>query len=128
MRTQLAVDSGAIAFFGHSLGSAVAPELALEHEPRALLLQAPFTSAREMAPHVSTPVLALAFNLISRVHFDTRAAVGKIDAPVWVVHGTSVGVIAVDMGRAVFVAARKKGELLILDDADHNNPAGASEY
>lgn len=123
-RSQLGADSADIAFFGHSLGSAVAAELALEHEPKALLLQAPFTSAREMAPHVITPVFALAFRLISRVHFDTRSAVASINAPVWVVHGTADGVIAVEMGRAVFAAARSKGELLIVDDADHNDLAG----
>src|SRR6185503_19447967 len=44
--------SGPIALFGHSLGTAVAAELAAEMEPEAissLILQSPFTSAREMA-------------------------------------------------------------------------------
>lgn len=130
VRSALNVESGDIAFFGHSLGSAVAAELALRHEPRVLVLQAPFTSARDMAPLVVTRVVALAFNLISRVHYDTRAAVARIDAPVWVVHGTRDGVIAVDMGRAVYAAAKNKGELLIVDDADHNDLAGlgGAEY
>lgn len=124
VRSRLGVDSSRIAFFGYSLGSAVAAELALKHKPGALLLQAPFTSAREMAPRVISPPLALAFGLISRVHYDTRAAVAAIDAPVWVVHGTRDGVIGVEMGRAVFAAARRKGELLIVDDAQHNDLAG----
>lgn len=124
VRSRLGVDSSRIAYFGYSLGSAVAAELALKHEPTTLLLQAPFTSAREMAPRVISPPLALAFRLISRVHYDTRSAVAAIDAPVWVVHGTRDGVIAVEMGRAVFAAARRKGELLIVDDAQHNDLAG----
>lgn len=121
VRTQLGADPDRIAFFGHSLGSAVAAELATKHQASALLLQAPFTSARDMAGRFITPPLALAFGLISRVRYDTRAAVAAIDAPVWVVHGTRDGVINVEMGRAVFQAARKKGELLIVDDADHND-------
>src|SRR4051812_21779682 len=36
-------------FYGHSLGSAIATELATTSPPRALLLESPFTSAREMA-------------------------------------------------------------------------------
>jgi len=124
VRARLGVDPSRIAFFGYSLGSAVAAELALKHQPRVLLLQAPFTSAREMAPRVISPPLALAFGLISRVHYDTRSAVTTIDAPVWVVHGTRDGVIAVEMGRAVFAAAKRKGELLIVDDAQHNDLAG----
>lgn len=124
VRSRLGVESSRIAFFGYSLGSAVAAELALKHAPRTLLLQAPFTSAREMAPRVISPPLALAFRLISRVHYDTRTAVAAVDAPVWVVHGTRDGVIAVEMGRAVFAAAKRKGELLIVDDAQHNDLAG----
>ena len=124
VRSVLGVDSTRVAMFGHSLGSAVAADLAVAYEPRALLLQAPFTSAREMAPRVITPPLALAFSLISRVHYDTRAAVAAITAPVWVVHGTSDGVIGVEMGRSVFAAAKNKGELLIVDDAEHNDLAG----
>lgn len=124
VRSRLGVDSSRIALFGYSLGSAVAAELALKHGPRVLLLQAPFTSAREMAPRVISPPLALAFRLISRVHYDTRSAVAVIDAPVWVVHGTRDGVIAVEMGRAVYAAAKRKGELLIVDDAQHNDLAG----
>lgn len=124
VRSRLGVDSSRIALFGHSLGSAVAAELALEHEPRVLLLQAPFTSARAMAGRVISPPLALTFGLISRVHYDTRAAVAAIDAPVWVVHGMRDGVIAVEMGRAVYRAAKHKGELLIVDEADHNDLAG----
>lgn len=124
VRTQLGARPDRIAFFGHSLGSAVAAELALKHAPAALLLQAPFTSAREMAGRVISPPLALAFGLISRVHFDTRAAVAAIDAPAWVVHGTGDAVIHVDMGRAVFQAARNKGELLIVEAASHNDLSG----
>lgn len=122
--------SARIAFFGHSLGSAVAAELAMRHEPSALLLKAPFTSAREMAPRVITPPLAMAFRLISRVHYDTRTAVAASDAPVWVVHGTSDGVIGVEMGRAVFDAAKNKGGILLVDDADHSDLAerGGSAY
>lgn len=124
VRTQLSADPGRIAFFGHSLGSAVAAELATKHEPSALLLQAPFTSARDMAGRVVTPPLALAFGLISRVRYDTRAAVGAIDAPVSVVHGARDGVIDVEMGRAVFRAAKNKGELLIMPNGDHNDLSG----
>lgn len=124
VRSRLGVDSSRIALFGYSLGSAVAAELALRHEPRVLLLQAPFTSAREMAPRVVSPPLAFAFGLISRVHYDTRSAVAALDAPVWVVHGTRDDVIGVDMGRAVFAAAKRKGELLILVGARHNDLAG----
>jgi uncharacterized protein len=40
------------ALYGHSLGSAVAAELALRIQPAALLLESPFSSARAMASRV----------------------------------------------------------------------------
>jgi pimeloyl-ACP methyl ester carboxylesterase len=76
-----------MAFFGHSLGSAVATELAEIHPPAALLLQSPFSSARAMARLIVTLPVALVWKSISRIHFDTRVAVATLDVPVSVVHG-----------------------------------------
>ena len=65
------------ALFGHSLGSAVAVELATEIRVMhpglvvVLVLQSPFTSAREMARIVSTRPVQLLWKLIARVHYDS---------------------------------------------------------
>ncbi|MEO5904933.1 MAG: alpha/beta fold hydrolase, partial [Gemmatimonadaceae bacterium] len=47
-RRDLHVPADRISFFGHSLGTAIAAELASRHRPFALVLQSPFTSARDM--------------------------------------------------------------------------------
>lgn len=115
-----------VALFGHSLGSAIATELATEVEregqaPRALLLQSPFTSARAMARIiVARPLLAL-WSVISRVHFDTEEKVRALRVPVSVSHGERDLLIPVRMGRAVYDAARLKGELLTVPGAGHND-------
>jgi fermentation-respiration switch protein FrsA (DUF1100 family) len=119
-RAQLGMDSSRIALYGHSLGSAIATELAAEHPPAVLILEAPFTSAREMARGPLAPV-ALLWGLIARVHFDTRAKVAQLAVPTWVVHGERDGVIPARMGRAVHAAARVPGELLLVRGAGHND-------
>jgi fermentation-respiration switch protein FrsA (DUF1100 family) len=119
-RTQLGVDSTRIALYGHSLGTAVAAELADAHAPGALLMLAPLTSAREMARTILFPA-DLLWPLIGRIHFDTRAIVSRLDAPVFVAQGDHDGVIPVAMGRRVYAAAHRKGELLIVPGAGHNN-------
>ena len=119
-RQELDVDSARIALYGHSLGSAIATELAVEHAPSVLILEAPFTSAREMARGPLAPV-ALLWGVIARVHFDTRAKVAELSVPTWVVHGERDGVVPVRMGRAVHAAARLPGELLIVRGAGHND-------
>ncbi len=119
-REQLGVDARRIALYGHSLGSAVAAELASEHAPSVLILEAPFTSARDMARRMLAPVAAV-WSVVARVHFDTRSTVAALDVPTWVVHGERDGVIPVRMGRAVHAAARVPGELLLVRGAGHND-------
>lgn len=116
-----------IVLFGHSLGSALAVELANAMrpgpEPVALVLQSPFTSAREMATRLLLPPIPGLWGWIARVHYDTRSLVAKLDLPVFVAHGTRDLVVPIRMGRAVFAAARRPGELLIVDGAGHNDVA-----
>jgi fermentation-respiration switch protein FrsA (DUF1100 family) len=124
LRDRLDPPASGVVYFGHSLGTAIAAELASRHAPRALVLQAPFSSARAMAARMLLPGLVSVFwNHISRVHFDTAARVRALGAPVWVAHGDRDGVIPVRMGREVFAAAAVKGELLIVHGAGHNDVA-----
>jgi pimeloyl-ACP methyl ester carboxylesterase len=119
-----------VVLFGHSLGSAVAAELAAVAQPRALILLAPFSSARAMAARMIVPGLRVLFRVISRVHFDTVARVAELAAPVWVAHGDRDLVVPARMGREVFAAAANRGELLMVSGAGHNDVAevGGAAY
>jgi pimeloyl-ACP methyl ester carboxylesterase len=124
-------DTPALALFGHSLGSGIATELASEIEAdtttgvtlTAIVLQSPFTSARDMARIVSTRPVQLLWKLIARVHYDLRAQFRDITSPIWVAHGTRDWVVPVRMGRELFARARTPGRLLIVDGAGHNDLA-----
>lgn len=113
--------SARIAYYGHSLGTAVAVELALEHPPTVLLLEAPFTSARDMARIIIARPIEWVWSMISRAPYDTARWVTSIDVPVWVAHGERDRLIPVRMGRAVHRAARRAGALLLVHDAGHND-------
>lgn len=122
-----------VVLFGHSLGTAVAADIAAvmsPDAPSALVLQSPFTSAREMAARMLVPPIPWLWRRISRVHYDTRALVARLDAPVWVSHGTRDVVIPVRMGRQVFAAARRPAQLLLVEGAGHNDVAdvGGERY
>jgi fermentation-respiration switch protein FrsA (DUF1100 family) len=126
----LGVDHGRIAYFGHSLGSAVAAELAEIQSPAALLLQSPFSSARAMARLIVSPPVVLAWKAVSRIHFDTTQVVSRLDVPVSVAHGKRDRVVPFRMGLEVYEAAKRKGQLLLVDEAGHNDVAevGGDEY
>lgn len=120
-RDSLNVDASRMVFYGHSLGSAIAAELATAHPPRALVLQSPFSTARAMAARMFLPGLTAFWDIVSRVHFDTIARVRALDTPVWVSHGDRDIIVPAHMGREVFAAARQRGELLIVAGAGHND-------
>jgi pimeloyl-ACP methyl ester carboxylesterase len=120
---RFAVAPADVVLYGHSLGSAVAAELAARANPRALVLQSPLTTARAMAARLGVPGIARLWRLISRVHFDTPMRVRSLRAPVWVSHGDRDAVVPVRMGREVFAAAENKGELLVVRGAGHNDVA-----
>ena len=111
-----------IAYYGHSLGSAVAAELAVERRPRVLLLESPFTSAQDMAAVIAGSWLTSGlWRLISRLHFDTVRLVASLDAPVSVIHGDRDRVIPSRMGKTVYDAAKIKGEWLLVPKASHSD-------
>ncbi len=120
-RDTLGVPPAKIALYGHSLGSAIAAELATEVDPEVLVLVAPMTSVRDMAHRVSPTAIVLFWTGLARVHYATETIVRSLDAPVWVAHGSRDDVIPVAMGQRVFEAAKRKGELLLVDGAGHND-------
>jgi len=115
-----------VVLFGHSLGSAIATELATEmitQPPSALVLQSPFTSARDMAARMLVPVVSNLWERITRVHYDTRKLVQTLEVPVWVAHGSLDITIPSRMGRDISDASRRKGRLLLVQGAGHNDVA-----
>ena len=133
------LDVAAFALFGHSLGSAVATELAAEiaglvdesdtdasasgRVVHVLLLQSPFTSARDMARIVSTPPVQMLWKMIARVHYDSRGWLGEIATPVSIAHGARDWLVPVAMGCELIARARTPGRLLVVDQAGHNDVA-----
>lgn len=111
-----------VALFGHSLGTAVAAELAVKHPPAALILESPFTSARDMvSAMIGTWFTSTMWSPISRLHFDTSSIVESLSVPVSVAHGGRDRVVPSRMGDAVYHKARVKGNWLFIPDAGHND-------
>lgn len=118
----LGVSRNQLTYYGHSLGSAIASELAVENPPIALILEAPFTSARDMAAMVAGRWFASTlWPMVSRLHFDTIAIVSSIEVPVSVTHGQRDRVVPFHMGKTVFGAARRKHQWLPVPRASHSD-------
>ena len=98
------IPSGRIIALGQSLGTAVAAELAANHELGGIVLEAPFPSARAVARRIYWFVPGLGWLMRSR--FDTAknlaAANQRFGTPLLVVHCTGDPVIPFAFGKEVY--------------------------
>lgn len=106
-----------IVILGESLGGAIAAWLAARTTPRALILQAAFTSVPDVAASIY-PLFPV--RLISRFRYDTRAALGEVAAPVFVAHSRADEIIPFAHGRSLYEAAREPKRFLELSGG-HND-------
>ena len=124
---RLALPTEGVAVFGQSLGSAVAVELATRQRTAGLILEAPFTSAREMARR-HYPWLPM--GRLMRTRFDSLSKIGEVGAPLLIVHGADDEIVPVAMAEKLLAAAREPKRLLEIPGATHNDAhlVGRSEY
>ncbi len=106
-----------IVIFGRSLGGAVAAGLAEQQRPGALILESTFTSVPDMAAR-QFPFLPV--RQLSRLHYNTRERLARIDAPVLIIHSPNDEVIPFEHGRALFATAGQPKEFLQIDGG-HND-------
>lgn len=92
--------------YGESLGAAVALQLVAEppdRQPRAVILEAPFTSLKDVANDLSSWADALTPLLTSS--WLSLEAAPALSAPLLVIHGADDPLIPVAHGRMIFEAA-----------------------
>lgn len=104
--------------FGHSLGGAVAVELALHRRPAGLVVQSSFTDLRSMARRLYPQ---LPVGLLCRNQFRSIDKVGRLELPKLFVHGTGDGTVPFEMGRALYESAAAPKEFLAVERAGHND-------
>ena len=118
LRTRPEVDPERIVYFGHSLGAAVAIELAVEHPPAGMALIAPFSSIKDMAGLVLP--LPLVGWLVWR-HYNSMRRIGKVHAPLLVLHGELDEIVPHSQGFKLYQAANRPKRFVTLHGASHNN-------
>ena len=115
--------------FGHSLGGAIAVQLAADVPDLAgLMVEGSFTSMPDLVGSFKWGWLPLSPLITQR--FDSRERIGLVRAPVLVVHGSEDTLVAPDLGRALFErAAQPKRWVLVEGGSHHNtNALGMDQY
>ena len=106
-----------IVYFGRSLGSAVAVDLAAASAPRGLILETPFASLRAMARRLLPGPLSA----VVPVGFDNLAKIPNIRCPKLFIHGDSDEIVPYEQGRLLFEAASPPKSFFTIRGAGHND-------
>jgi uncharacterized protein len=110
--------NGARYIYGHSLGGAIAVDLATKvRDAAGLVVESSFTSVRELLPHTAYKWIPLA--PVQTQFFDSLEKLPKICMPVLFFHGTNDYRIPTEMAQSLFDAAREPKRLEIVQGARH---------
>jgi uncharacterized protein len=105
-----------LVLYGESLGSGVAVRLASERPVAGVILDAPYTSAADIAKltYWFVPV-----DLLMRDQFRSIDLIDDIKAPLLVLHGERDGLIPIRLGQRLFDAANEPKRFVSLPGAGH---------
>ncbi len=107
-----------IIVYGHSLGGAVAVDLAARHECGGLIVESSFTNTGEMARRMfHVPFI----EHLPRSRFDSLAKIARVRAPILVIHGTRDQVIPFSMGQRLYEAAPEPKSFLSVEGGEHDS-------
>lgn len=127
---QRGVPKEQIFIYGHSLGGAIAIDLAVQHPQAAgLIVESSFTSISKMAGYRGHFWMFPAGLLVNQ-RFDSISKVRSLQIPVLFMHGLADGVVPHQMSQLLFAAANEPKQLVLFPDAGHNNVAdvAGSQY
>lgn len=141
--TALQPDPARRFIYGHSLGGAIAVDLASRLESdsnngaangtgtqpaRGLIIESTFTSLADMARAVSLSWLPV--GLILSQKFDSSAKIASIRMPLLLVHGTQDRYVPPAFSQVLYESARAPKKLLLIEGGSHNNSmrTGSSAY
>jgi uncharacterized protein len=115
--------------FGHSLGGAIAIELATQVDDESgTIVEGTFTSIPDVASSMKWGWLPVGPLITQR--FESVRKVGKIGSPLLVVHGTNDQLIVPELGRKLFDAAKEPKAFVLVEGGSHfnTNAVGQTQY
>jgi pimeloyl-ACP methyl ester carboxylesterase len=109
-------DESQIVVLGYSLGTGLATWVAAQHQPRLLILQAPYYSMQDMARHFYPWVPAF----LVRYSIRTNEWLPQVKAPIVIFHGDQDEVVYYGSSLKLQPLLKPQDQLITLRGAGHN--------
>ncbi len=110
--------SNPVVLWGHSLGSGVAVALAGRHPVAKVILEAPFSSAVDVAARLF-PLVPVRWLMHDQFRSDQRIA--AVRAPVLIMHGSRDLVVPIEFGERLFKLAHEPKRFVRFPDGGHDD-------
>lgn len=111
-------DSSQFVIYGESIGTGVAVELALSVQPRQLVLEAPFTSATDVA---SLTYFWLPVKYLMKDRFESLSKIKNVKTSLLIIHGDEDGVIPIALSQKLYEAANHPKEFITINGGGHSD-------
>jgi len=105
-------------FYGESIGSGIAVQMALEIQPRYMILEAPFSSAADVAKR---QYFFLPIDFLMKDRYDNIEKIADIKTNLLIVHGDEDFVIPIDLAERLFARANHPKEFITINGGHHND-------
>ena len=116
---QRVIPSEHVFIYGHSLGSAIAIELALHHsQAGGVIAESAFTSMVDMAKRQYKYLPA---DMLVNQRFDSLDKIGHLKIPVLLIHGTWDRLIPYQMSQRLFESAPQPKYLKLIEGGEHGS-------
>jgi pimeloyl-ACP methyl ester carboxylesterase len=117
------IDPSDLYIYGHSLGGAVAIDLAVRHpEAGGLIVESSFTSIYDMVM-LSKLYALLPVKFFLQHRFESLGKVARLRVPALYIHGTADEIVPFEMGRRLFDATAGFKRFAAIDGGRHDDNA-----
>ncbi len=112
--------------YGHSLGGAIAVNLAAEvADEKGLIVEGTFTSIADVFRSFKWGWLPITALITQR--FEAAEKIAQVKAPVLVVHGSNDGLIRPELGRALYEKAAAPKRFVLVEGGTHYSTSGMGQ-
>ena len=112
------VKEKALVFYGESMGTGVATQMATEYDISGLILESPYTSVPDVGAdrYPMVPVHWLLTDI-----YDSLSKIKDVHVPFLLLHGDLDHVVPIKFGKQLFEAANEPKKMEIVTDAGHTD-------
>lgn len=110
--------AGKTVIYGESIGSGIAVQMAQEYQPAFLILEAPFSSAVDVAKGI---YWFLPVDYMMKDRYENAAKILSVTSPLLIVHGDEDRTIPIHLAQKLFDAAKHPKEFVTINGGGHSD-------